>query len=49
MDELTFNHIHELPKKEQQKFHQYVNRRLRKIHREIRNQTENAIDRKEVR
>lgn len=40
MDELTLDHIYQLPKKERNKVFAYAQRRLRQIRREIRNKTE---------
>ncbi len=49
MEEVTLDHIYQLPKEERNKVFAYAQRRLRQIRREIRNKTENANDRKEVR
>ena len=40
MEELTLDHIYQLPKKEKYKVFAYAQRRLRQIRREIRNKTE---------
>ncbi len=45
----NLDQIQNLSDEDKERFHQYTQRRLRKIRREIRNKTENAIDRKEVR
>ena len=44
MDELTLDHIYQLPKKEKYKVFAYAQKRLRKMSREIRNKTEQEID-----
>ena len=46
MSNPTLDQIQDLSDEEQQKFHQYAQRRLRQIRREIRNKTENANDRR---